>query len=187
MHYHIWYHRKTYDIMYDIILTSFLRYYDIVKKIWYHIWYHITSMISWMNSYLIDNIMVIYPFLALFFCDIAYDFMYISYKLCYDISILWYYSWHHSIHAMIRPSDISMSWYHSHVISRISGYVRLYHGTCAAGWRGLGPPGASCSTSSSLTIANVAWTCWGLVFSWTATGQRPWSHSWTCLVCATSS
>ncbi len=35
----------------------------------------------------------------------------------------------------------------------------LYHGTCAAGWRGLGAPGARRSTSSGLAIANVLGTC----------------------------
>ena len=30
--YHVWYHEEAYDIRYDIILTSFLRYSDIVKK-----------------------------------------------------------------------------------------------------------------------------------------------------------
>ncbi len=120
-----------YDIMYDII------------SFWQH------------HSHLPVSCAILF--------HIAYDFIYISYEICYDISMLWYYSWHHSIYAMIRPSDISMSWYHSHVndvISRISGYVRLYHHDCtyAAGWRGLGPPGASCSTFSSLTIANVLGT-----------------------------
>ena len=33
---------------------------------------------------------------------------------------------------MIRPSDIGMFWFYSHVISRISWYVPLYHGTYAA-------------------------------------------------------
>ena len=35
--------------------------------------------------------------------------------------------------------------------------------------------------------ASISPTCWGRVFSWTATGQRPWSRSWTCSVAATSS
>ncbi len=140
MHYHTWYHTKTYDIiMYDIILTCFLRYYDIVIKIWYHTWYHIAFMISCMISYLLTISWSFTRFLRYLFCDIAYDIIYISYDICYDISMLWYYSWHQSIYAMIRPSDISMSWYHSHVISRISRYVPLYHGTCQAVWRWLGP------------------------------------------------
>ena len=41
-----------------------------------------------MISYFFDNIIVIYPFLALFFYDIAYDIIYISYKMCYDIGML---------------------------------------------------------------------------------------------------
>ncbi len=45
-------------------------------------------MISCMISYFFDNIIVIYPFLALFFCDIAYDIIYISYRILYVISML---------------------------------------------------------------------------------------------------
>ncbi len=74
---------------------------------------------------------------------------------------------------MIRPSDISNFWYHSHMISRISWYVRLYSGTCTAGWRGLGAPASRCSTSSGLAIANVLGGQWGLLFSWTATAWIP--------------
>ena len=147
-----------YDIMYDIILTRFLSYSDIVKKLWYHVWYHSDIMISCMISYFFDNIIVTYPFLALFFCDIAYDVIYISYKMCYDFGMLWYCSWFWSWNDMIWPPDISMLVYHSHVISRISWYVRLYHGTCAAGWRWLGQLGARCSTSSGLSIAYVLGT-----------------------------
>ena len=121
---------KVYDIMSDIIVF-----------LWYHIWYHKVIDFS--------------AFLALFFCDIAYDIIYISYKMCYDIGMLWYWSWFWSWYDMIWPPDIGMLVYHSHVISRISWYVRLYHGTCAAGWRWLGPPGARCSTSSGLAIAYV--------------------------------
>ena len=72
---------------------------------------------------------------------------------------------------MIWPPDISNFWYHSHVISRISWYVPLYHGTCAAGWRGLGAPASRCSTSSGsgLAIANVLGDQWGLLSSSTVT------------------
>ena len=52
-------------------------------------------MISFMISYkkcdiIYDIIFLIisYPFLALFFCDIAYDIISISYKMCYDIGML---------------------------------------------------------------------------------------------------
>ncbi len=61
--------------------------------------------------------------------------------------------------AMIWPSDISIPWYHRHVISQIWWCLSLYHGTCAAGWRWLGEPGARRSTSSGLSIANVLGTC----------------------------
>ncbi len=44
-------------------------------------------MISCMISYLFDNIIVNYPFLALFFCYTAYDIIYISYEICYDIKL----------------------------------------------------------------------------------------------------
>jgi hypothetical protein len=56
---------------------------------------------------------------------------------------------------MIYAFDISITRYHSHTISRILWYLSLCHGTCAAGWRGLGVPGARCSTGSSHAIANL--------------------------------
>ncbi len=157
--------------MYDIILTHSLRYSDIVKKICSHISYHIAIMISCMISYLFDNIIVILTHLPIpcaIFYDFAHDIIYISYKICYDISILWYDSWHQSIYAIIRPPDISNFWYHSHVISRISWYVCLYHCACTAGWRVLGAPAAS-----GLAVANVLGSQWGLLFSWTATVWIP--------------
>ena len=134
----MWYHRKNhyiiYDIIYDIDFTVSCAI-DIIKKIM------ISYMISWffpwycMMSY---NIISILPFLALFSWHIIYDIIYILYEICCDISNLWYGTWNHSIYSMIWPPDISNYWYHCHVISRISWYVPLYHGTCAAGWRGRG-------------------------------------------------
>jgi hypothetical protein len=43
-------------------------------------------------------------------------------------------------------------WYHSHTISHILWYLSLCHGTCAAGWRWLGAPGARCSTGSTVQL-----------------------------------
>jgi hypothetical protein len=40
-----------------------------------------------MISIFFDNIIVLYPFLALFSCVIAYDIIYISYRICSDIRI----------------------------------------------------------------------------------------------------
>jgi hypothetical protein len=60
-------------------------------------------------------------------------------------------------------------WYHG--FHHFSSYVRLYHGTSAAGCSGLGAPASRCSTSESsgLAIANVLGSHWGLLFSWTET------------------
>jgi hypothetical protein len=90
-------------------------------------------------------------------------------------NLLWYQNYMilNMILPMIWPSDISITWYHSHVISQILWCYSLYHGTCAAGWHGLGAPGAKRSTSESsgLTIANlnVLGSQWGRGLSWTAT------------------
>ena len=142
--------------MYDIILTHSLRY----------------SMISYMISYCHYDII----------CDIIPFFQYHShlpipcaifswYCLRYHTHIirnlLWYQNYMilSMILAMIWPTDISITWYHSHTISQILWCYSLYHGTCAAGWRGLGAPGARRSTSSCLAIANVLGSQWGQVFS----------------------
>ncbi len=167
--YHIWYH-IFYDIIHDIICFYTNIIYNIIndiiqkpyhidpflallwsKKIWYHIWYHTSMVISYMISYFFFNIIVIYPFLALSSCHIKYDIIYISYRICSDIRITWYSTWFR----LWWPSDISIP--HSHAISQILWCYSLYHGTCAAGWHGLGAPGAKHSTSESsgLTIANL--------------------------------
>ena len=150
---------KNYDFTYDIIVF------------WqYHIWYH--------------NSVGFLAFLALFFCDIAYDIIYTLYEISYDISVLWYDSWHQSIYAMIRPSDITMFLYHSHVISRISWYVSLYHGTCAAGWRGLGPQlgGASLQAVHLLLPRHRqrAGESVGTVDQLNGDGLDPVQCAWTC-------
>ncbi len=123
--------------------------------------------------------LIFLPFLCYFVYDFAYNIIYISYEICYDISMLWYYSWHQSIYAMIWPSDISMSWYDSHVISWISWYVPLYHGTCAAVWRGLGPQlGAPAAPPPP---ASPSPPCWGVSGDCCSAEQRrPGSRAWTC-------
>ena len=174
--YHMWYHTWYFfslSCANDIIEKSYDIIYDIIFVLWYHIWY----------QFFIDFL----AFLAPTFYEIGYDIISISYEICYDITILWYYSWHHSRYAMIWPSDITISWYHSHMISGILWYVPLYHGTCAAGWRGTAAGWGRQGPGAPPPPASISPTCWGRVFSWTATGQRPWSRSWTCSVAATSS
>jgi hypothetical protein len=74
---------------------------------------------------------------------------------------------------MIRPSDISIFWYHSHVISPISWYFRLYHAPAR-----LGAPASRCSTSSGLAIANVLPRCWAVSGDCcSAERRRPWSSA----------
>jgi hypothetical protein len=72
--------------MYAITNDIICFYANIIKNVIYDIIQK--PMISCMVSHLFDNIMVIYPFLAILFYDFAYDIIYISYKICYDISIL---------------------------------------------------------------------------------------------------
>jgi hypothetical protein len=117
----------------------------------------ILYMISWffpwycMISY---NIISILAFLALFSWHIIYDIIYILYEICCDIRITWYWAWFWPwfgpLISVLR--DIIAIWCHI-------WYYSLYHGTCAAGWRGLGAPCARCSTSSCLAVANVLGTC----------------------------
>ncbi len=56
---------------------------------------------------------------------------------------------------MIWPPDISIIVYQG----QVWWYLSMYHGTCAARWRGLGAPGARPSTSFGLDIAHVLGTC----------------------------
>jgi hypothetical protein len=164
--------------MYDVILTPSLRYSDIVKKIWYHIGYHIAIMIPGMISYLFDIIIVTYPIIpipcAIFFVILP-TISYTYHTKSHMISVS--YDMTHDIGAYN-----SNFWYHSHVISRIQWYVRLYHGTCAAeaarrdgaGWgsqlSGAPPPPASPSP-----------TCWAVSGDCcSAERRRPGFRAWTC-------
>jgi hypothetical protein len=134
--YCIWYHRL------PIPCATMISYktYDI----WYHLWYSKKyDLILHIIPYIIPV-----PFLALSLYDFAYYIIYISCNFAYEIRILW-----------LRPlisvlRDICAIW-----ISQIWWYHSLCHGTCAAGWRGLGAPGARCSSASCLAIANVLGTC----------------------------
>jgi hypothetical protein len=91
--------------------------------------------------------------------------IFMAYHIRYHIHFVWNLLWYQNymilsmILTMIWPPDISITWYHSHMMPHIWWYYSLYHGTCAAGWRGLGAPCARCSTSSCLAIANVLGTC----------------------------
>ena len=83
----------------------------------------------------------------------------------YHILFLWICPWYHYygisylLLRMIYANDIIITGYHSHTISHILWYHSLCHGTCAAGWRWLGAPGARCSAGSSHAIANMLGTC----------------------------
>jgi hypothetical protein len=83
----------------------------------------------------------------------------------YHIHFLWFCPWcHYYVKSylklpMIYAIDIIITCYHGHTISHILWYLSPYHGTCAAGWRWLGAPGARCSTGSSHAIANMLGTC----------------------------
>ena len=152
--------------MYDIIFTRFLRYSDIVKKIWYHTWYHIAIMISYMISYLFFNIIVIYPFLALSSCHIKYDIIYISHRISSDISITWYWAWFWPwfgpLISVLR--DIIAIW--CHIFDDIIAYIMAPARRDGAGW-GRHAPGAPPPPASPSP------TCWGRVFSWTVTALIP--------------
>ena len=80
------------------------------------------------------------------------------------IHFIWFCPWYqyyaisYLLLRMIYAFDISITRYHSHTISHILWYLSLCHGTCSAGWRGLGAPGARCSTGSSHAIANMLGT-----------------------------
>jgi hypothetical protein len=137
--------------MYDIISWPFWRYSDIVKK----------GMISYMIKYYFYDIISQFRWFSRLSCSI-----FLRYCLRYHIHIIQNLLWSQNymllnmILPMIWPSDICITWYHSHTISQILWCYNLYHGTCAAGWRGLEAPGARRSTSSVLAIiANVLGTC----------------------------
>ena len=108
------------------------------QKLWYYVWYHSPC------------------------CDIMYGItktiikslscaIFLEYCLWHHIHILWicpwyqYYAISYLILRMIYAIDIIIMRYHSHTISHILWYHSLCHGTCAAGWRWLGAPGARCS------------------------------------------
>ncbi len=63
-------------------------------------------------------------------------------------------------------------------------YIMAPARRAGAGWGRQGPGAPPWPPPAS---PSPTWTCCGRVFSWTATGQRSWSRSWTCSVAATSS
>jgi hypothetical protein len=74
---------------------------------------------------------------------------------------------------MIWLPDISIIIYQG----QVWWYRSIYHGTCAAGWRVLGAPGARSSTSFGLAIAKVLRTSVQL----SGDGlDDAWSRAWTC-------
>ncbi len=60
----------------------------------------------------------------------------------YHIHFIWFCPWYqyyaisYLLLRMIYAFDISITLYHSHMISHILWYLSLGHGTCAAGWHG---------------------------------------------------
>ena len=176
--YDIIYFMISYMISYVFILISYsISYMISYKNLWYHVWYHIypflallwycqKDMISYMISYC--NYDIIYDIISFFqyhshlpvSCAIIMPYQ-IRYHIHITQNLLWYQNYMilSMILTMIWPSDISITWYHSHMMPHIWWYYSLYHVTCAAGWRGLGAPCARCSTSSCLAIANVLGTC----------------------------
>ena len=123
-----------------------------IYNIWYYVWYH-----SFWHDIMYDITKTIIKSLS---CAIFMEFC-----LRYHIKFLWFCPWYqyyvksYLILRMIYAIDIIITRYHSHTISHILWYHSLCHGTCAAGWRWLGAPGARCSTGSSHAIANMLGTC----------------------------
>ena len=128
--------------------------------------------------------------------DIIYDIFHIihdviSYNIFLKISyhfypllallsnFIWYSLWYpnHMIFSMIFADDIVL-WYHHYVTSGLM-ISQLYHGTCAAGWRGLGSPGARPSTSSCLAIRVTKGAGDVSVCSADSELLQPWSRTWT--------
>ena len=152
--------------MYDIILTRFLRYSDIVKKVWYHVWYHMFFMISYMISYFwqYHTRFLRYFFVILPTISYTYHTKCAMISECYDIthdfghdmtwfgpliSVFWYIiaMWYHGFHDMFA-------------------YIMAPARRDGAGWGRQGPGAPPPPASPSPT-------CCGRVFSWTATVLIP--------------
>jgi hypothetical protein len=154
--YHVWYHVQNHMILYMIsymmVFLAFLARMILYEKLWYHIWYH-----SSCSDITYDITKSIIKSLS---CAIFMVFC-----IWYHIHFLWFCPWcHYYVKSylklpMIYAIDIIITCYHGHTISHILWYLSPYHGTCAAGWRWLGAPGARCSTGSSHAIANMLGTC----------------------------
>ncbi len=140
-------------ISYMMVILAFLARTISYQKIWYHVWYH-----SLCCDIMYDTTKTIIKSLS---CAII-----IEYCLWYHIHIIWFCPWYlnyvisYLLLRMIYAFDISITRYHSHMISHILWYLILCHCTCAAGLRGLGAPAARCSTGagSSYAIANMPGT-----------------------------
>ncbi len=135
-------------ISYMMVILAFLARLISYQKLWYYVWYH---RLCYDIMYDITKTIIKILSCAIF----------IEYCLWYHIHILWICPWYlnyvipYLLLRMIYAFDISITRYHSHAISHILWYLSLCHGTCAAGWRGLGAPGARCSTGSSHAITNL--------------------------------
>ena len=148
--------------MYDIILTRFLRYSDIVKKVWYHVWYHKIIMISSIISY---------------FWQYHTRFLryFLWYCLRYHIHIIQNVLWYRNV--MILLMILVMiwhdftPWYHIiaiwyHGFHDMFAYIMAPARRDGAGWGRQGPGAPPPPASPSPT-------CCGRVFSWTATVLIP--------------
>ncbi len=159
-------------ISYMMVFLAFLARMISYQKLWYYIWYHS----SWFDI-MYDITKSIIKSLS---CAI-----FIEYCLRYHIHIIWicpwyqYYAISYLLLRMIYAIDISIMRYHSHTISHILWYLSLCHGTCAAGCRWLGAPGARCSAGSSHAIANMLGTCVQLNCDYLDHHQ---CSAWTCCI-----
>ena len=170
--------------MYDIIFTRFLRYSDIVKKIWYHTWYHIAIMISYMISYLFFNIIVIYPFLALFFHDIAYDIIYISYEISSDIIISWYHSW---FWPWYGPISYDMALWYQYLLISWPYDITNFLICCLISWHLVGGMARVGDARGQVLHLLRPRHRQRAGDGCAAELRRSWSRAWTCSVAATSS
>ncbi len=134
------------------------------KNVWYHVWYHSSAFLAllWYCEKCMISCMISYFFMMSYMISQSHWFFRLScaiflwYCLRYHIhiiqNVLWYQNYMilNMILAMICPPDISITWYHSHTISRILWCYSLYHGTCAAGswWPGQWPGAPTCPASA---------------------------------------
>ena len=142
-----------------------------ISYFWYDIIYDITIWLIF--SPFLRELCVILPMISY-----TYHTKSAMISLYYDINhdiiadMLWYCP------LISLYSDIIAIWYQG--FYDMFPYIMSPARRAGAGWGRQGPGAPPPPASPSPR-------CWGRVFSWTATGQRPWSCSWTCSVAVTSS